>query len=40
VATGGQEVAGFARALILSAVYLVAAGLVATVVFVRKDVTA
>jgi ABC-2 type transport system permease protein len=40
VATGGQEVAGLARALILSAVYLVVAGLVATVVFVRKDVTA
>jgi ABC-type transport system involved in multi-copper enzyme maturation permease subunit len=40
VATGGQEGAGFARALTLSAVYLVAAGVVATVVFVRKDVTA
>jgi ABC-2 type transport system permease protein len=40
VATGGQEAAGFARSLILSAVYLVAAGLVATVVFVRRDVTA
>jgi ABC-2 type transport system permease protein len=40
VATGGQEGAGFARALTLSAVYLAAAGVVATVVFVRKDVTA
>jgi ABC-2 type transport system permease protein len=40
IATGGQEVAGFAHSLILSAVYLVIAGVVATVVFVRKDVTA
>jgi ABC-2 type transport system permease protein len=40
IATGGQEAAGFSRSLILSAVYLVAAGVVATVVFVRKDVTA
>jgi ABC-2 type transport system permease protein len=40
VATGGQVTAGFARSLILSAVYLVIAGVVAVVVFVRKDVTA
>jgi ABC-2 type transport system permease protein len=40
VATGGQEVAGFAHSLILSAVYLAIAGVVATAVFVRKDVTA
>ena len=40
IAPGGQEAAGFAHSLILSAMYLVAAGVVATVVFVRKDVTA
>lgn len=40
IATGGQEAAGFPRALILSAVYVVIAGVVATVVFVRRDVTA
>jgi ABC-type transport system involved in multi-copper enzyme maturation permease subunit len=40
IATGGQEAAGFAHALILSAVYVVIAAVVATVVFVRKDVTA
>jgi len=40
IATGGAEVAGFAHSLILSAVYVVIAGVVATVVFVRKDVTA
>jgi hypothetical protein len=40
IATGGQETAGFAHSLILSATYVVVAGVVATVVFVRKDVTA
>jgi hypothetical protein len=40
VATGGQQTVGFARSLVLSAVYLVIAGAVATVVFIRKDVTA
>ena len=40
IVPGGQEAAGFAHSLILSAMYLVAAGVVATVVFVRKDVKA
>jgi ABC-2 type transport system permease protein len=40
IATGGQETAGFAHSLVLSATYVVVAGVVATVVFVRKDVTA
>jgi ABC-2 type transport system permease protein len=40
VAAGGLARNGFAHALILSTVYLVIAGAVATVVFVRKDVTA
>jgi hypothetical protein len=40
IATGGQEAAGYAHSLLLSAVYLVVAGVVATVVFVRRDVTA
>jgi ABC-type transport system involved in multi-copper enzyme maturation permease subunit len=40
IATGGQETAGFAHSLILSATYVVVAGVVATLVFVRKDVTA
>ena len=38
--TGGQQTAGFAHSLILCAVYVVVAGVVATVVFIRKDVTA
>jgi hypothetical protein len=40
VAAGGLAPDGFAHSLILSTVYLVIAGAVATVVFVRKDVTA
>jgi ABC-2 type transport system permease protein len=40
IATGGQEGAGFAHALVLSAVYLVVAGVLATLMFVRRDVTA
>ncbi len=40
IAAGGLSSAGFAHSLILSAVYLMIAGVVATVVFVRKDVTA
>lgn len=40
VAAGGLFPDGFAHSLILSAVYLVIAGVLATVVFVRKDVTA
>ena len=40
VAEGGSAAAGFARSLILSAVYLAIAAGAATVVFVRKDVTA
>ena len=40
VAAGGASPNGFARSLILSAIYVVIAGAVATLVFVRKDVTA
>jgi ABC-2 type transport system permease protein len=40
IAVGGQAAAGFAHSLVLSAVYVVLAGVAATVVFVRKDVTA
>ena len=40
VAAGGLSPDGFAHSLILTAVYLVFAGVVATVIFVRKDVTA
>ena len=40
VAIGGQPTTDFAHSLILSTVYLVVAAAVATVVFVRKDVTA
>lgn len=40
VAAGGLSPDGFAHSLTLSAVYLVFAGVVATVTFVRKDVTA
>ncbi len=40
IAAGGLSSAGFAHSLILSAVYLMIAGGVATVVFARKDVTA
>jgi ABC-type transport system involved in multi-copper enzyme maturation permease subunit len=40
IAVGGQEGAGFAHALTLSLVYVVLAGVAATLVFVRKDVTA
>jgi ABC-2 type transport system permease protein len=40
VAAGGLAPDGFAHSLILSTVYLVIAGVVATLVFVRKDVTA
>jgi ABC-2 type transport system permease protein len=40
IAAGGLSTAGFARAVILSTVYLVIAGAVATVVFARRDVTA
>ena len=40
VAAGGLFPDGFAHSLILSVVYLVIAEVVATVVFVRKDVTA
>jgi ABC-type transport system involved in multi-copper enzyme maturation permease subunit len=40
IAAGGLVSAGFAHSLILSIVYLAIAGVVATAVFVRKDVTA
>jgi ABC-2 type transport system permease protein len=40
VAAGGLSGVGFGHSLILSLFYLVVAGVVATVVFVRKDVTA
>jgi ABC-type transport system involved in multi-copper enzyme maturation permease subunit len=40
VAAGGLDAVGFAHSLILSTVYLVIATVVATVTFVRKDVTA
>ncbi len=40
VAAGGIAPDGFAHSLILSVVYVLIAGVVATVVFVRKDVTA
>jgi ABC-type transport system involved in multi-copper enzyme maturation permease subunit len=40
IAAGGLSTTGFAHSLILSTVYLAIAGVVATVVFVRKDVTA
>jgi ABC-2 type transport system permease protein len=40
IAAGGLSPDGFAHSLILSTVYLVIAATVATVVFVRKDVTA
>ena len=40
VAAGGISPDGFARSLILSAIYLAIAGAAATLVFVRKDVTA
>ena len=40
IAAGGLSTAGFARSLVLSTVYVVGAGVLATVVFVRKDVTA
>jgi ABC-2 type transport system permease protein len=40
VAAGGLAPNGFAHSLVLSTVYLVIACVVATVVFVRKDVTA
>jgi ABC-2 type transport system permease protein len=40
VAAGGASPDGFARSLILSGIYVVTAGAVATLVFVRKDVTA
>jgi len=40
IAVGGVAAAGFAHSLILSLVYVVVAGAVATAVFVRKDVTA
>ena len=40
VAAGGLSPDGFAHSLILSTVYLVIAAVAATVVFVRKDVTA
>jgi hypothetical protein len=40
VAAGGMSPDGFSHSLTLSIVYLLIAGAVATVVFVRKDVTA
>jgi ABC-2 type transport system permease protein len=40
VAAGGAPPDGFARSLTLSAIYVVIAGAAATLVFVRKDVTA
>jgi hypothetical protein len=40
VAAGGVAPDGFAHSLVLSIVYVLVAGVVATVVFVRKDVTA
>jgi ABC-2 type transport system permease protein len=40
VAAGGLAPDGFAHSVILSTIYLVAAGALATVVFVRKDITA
>jgi ABC-type transport system involved in multi-copper enzyme maturation permease subunit len=40
VAAGGLYPVGFAHSLVLSTVYVVIAGALATVVFVRKDVTA
>lgn len=40
IAVGGMTAAGFAHSLILSVVYVALAGAVATVVFLRKDVTA
>jgi ABC-2 type transport system permease protein len=40
IAVGGVTAAGFAHSLILSVVYVALAGVVATVVFLRKDVTA
>lgn len=39
IAVGGVAAAGFAHSLVLSAVYVVVAGAVATAVFLRKDVT-
>ncbi len=40
IAAGGLNTVGFARSLVLSIVYLAIAVVVATAVFVRKDVTA
>jgi ABC-2 type transport system permease protein len=40
IAVGGVTAAGFAHSLILSVVYVALAGVVATVLFLRKDVTA
>jgi ABC-2 type transport system permease protein len=40
ISAGGLSTAGFARSLVLSTIYLVIAGVVATAVFVRRDVTA
>ena len=40
IAAGGLAGMGFAHSLVLSIVYMTIAGAVATVVFVRKDVTA
>lgn len=40
VGQGGTATVGFSHALILSVVYLVAVGIVTTIVFTRKDVTA
>jgi ABC-2 type transport system permease protein len=40
IAVGGMTAAGFAHSLILSVVYVALAAAVATVVFLRKDVTA
>ncbi len=40
IAAGGLAAAGFAHSLILSIAYVVIAGVAATAVFVRKDVTA
>jgi ABC-2 type transport system permease protein len=40
IAAGGLSAAGFAHSLILSTVYVVTAGVVAALVFTRRDVTA
>ena len=40
IAAGGLAGTGFAHSLVLSTVYVAIAGVIATVVFMRKDVTA